>query len=235
MTRTPKILRDATALDAVNFEHVRIAEALLFAAEEPLDDASLAARLPEGADVDGVLLALRQHYAVRGINLVSNGGRHAFRTAPDLGALLRREAVEARKLSRAALETLAIIAYHQPATRAEIEAIRGVSVAKGTMEVLLETGWIRLRGRRRTPGRPVTFGTTPDFLDHFGLNAIGDLPGMEELKAAGLLDSRLPAGLDIPMPADDGALREDEEPLEEPDLDILTLLDSAAPNGEGAP
>jgi segregation and condensation protein B len=225
----PRVLRDASAADAVNFEHVRMAEALLFAAVEPLDPATLATRLPDGADIPAVLGALTKHYAVRGVNLVAHGGRYAFRTAGDLAPILRRETAETRKLSRAALETLSIIAYHQPVTRAEIEAIRGVSVAKGTLEVLLETGWVRLRGRRRTPGRPVTFGTTPDFLDHFGLEAISDLPGVDELRAAGLLDARLPAGLDVPMPSDDAGLRPDEEALEPDALDFLTPLDPQEP------
>ena len=151
-------LRDVTANDAVNFEHVRMAEALLFAAEEPLDEATLAQRLPEGADIPAVIAALTAHYSVRGINLVHTNGRWWFRTSSDLAPILSRERQEQKKLSRAALETLAIVAYHQPVTRAEIEGIRGVSVAKGTLEVLLETGWVRLRGRRRTPGRPAPRG-----------------------------------------------------------------------------
>ncbi len=219
-------LRDATAPDAVNFEHVRMAEALLFAATEPLDEETLASRLPDGADIPAIISALKAHYAVRGVNLVATGGRWWFRTASDLGPLLRRETEETKKLSRAALETLSIIAYHQPVTRAEVEAIRGVSVAKGTLEVLLETGWIKLRGRRRTPGRPVTFGTTPEFLDHFGLEQISDLPGIDELRAAGLLDARVPAGIDVPMPSDDQALREDEDMIEPDALDFLTPLDA---------
>jgi segregation and condensation protein B len=220
-------LRNVTENDAVNFEHVRMAEALLFAAEEPLDEATLASRLPEGADIPVIINALSAHYAVRGVNLVSTGGRWWLRTSPDLSPILRREAQNTKKLSRAALETLAIVAYHQPVTRAEIEGIRGVSVAKGTLEVLLETGWVRLRGRRKTPGRPVTFGTSKDFLDHFGLETIGDLPGVDELKAAGLLDARLPDGLDVPMPSDDPTLREDEDELDPADLDFLTPLDPA--------
>jgi segregation and condensation protein B len=218
-------LRDVTDNDAVNFEHVRMAEALLFAAEEPLDEATIASRLPEGADIPVIINALTAHYAVRGVNLVSTGGRWWLRTSPDLAPILRRESQNTKKLSRAALETLAIVAYHQPVTRAEIEGIRGVSVAKGTLEVLLETGWVRLRGRRKTPGRPVTFGTSKEFLDHFGLETIGDLPGVDELKAAGLLDARLPDGLDVPLPSDDPALREDEDELDPDDLDFLTPLD----------
>lgn len=226
-------LRDAAAPGGVAFEHVRMAEALLFAAAEPIDEATIAQRLPEGADVKAVLQQLKAHYAPRGITLVASGGRWAFRTAVDLAPVLSRDKIETRKLSRAALETLAIIAYHQPVTRAEIEAIRGVSVAKGTLEVLLETGWVRLRGRRRTPGRPVTFGTTPAFLDHFGLEAVSDLPGLDELKAAGLLDGRIPAGLDIPAPSDDAALRPEEDPIEAGPLDLFLPLDE--PSGEGNP
>jgi segregation and condensation protein B len=220
--------RDAAAAEAVSFEHMRIAEALLFAAAEPLDQAALAARLPEGADLPGVLAALQAHYGPRGVNLVHTGAGWSFRTASDLAALLRRETVDRRKLSRVALETLAIVAYHQPVTRAEIEAIRGVSVAKGTLELLLETGWIRLRGRRKAPGRPVTFGTTAAFLDHFGLEAVSDLPGLADLKAAGMLDGRLPPDMEVPTPSDDGALQPDEDALEEDAaLDILTPLDDA--------
>jgi segregation and condensation protein B len=217
---------EAAAGEPMPFEHVRMAEAMLFAAAEPLDEATLAARLPEGADVPGVLAALVAHYAPRGTNLVHTGAGWSFRTAGDLAPLLRREAVERRKLSRVGLETLAIVAYHQPVTRAEIEAIRGVSVARGTLEMLLETGWIRLRGRRKAPGRPVTFGTTAAFLDHFGLEAVSDLPGMAELKAAGLLDGRLPLDLTVPVPRDDPALGPDEDPLEDDAaLDLLTPLD----------
>jgi segregation and condensation protein B len=215
---------------ALPIAHVRMAEAMLFAAAEPLDEATLAARLPEGADVPAVLAQLVADYAERGVGLVHTGAGWSFRTAPDLAPLLRREMVERRKLSRVALETLAIVAYHQPVTRAEIEAVRGVSVARGTLELLLETGWIRLRGRRKAPGRPVTFGTTPAFLDHFGLEAVSDLPGMTELKAAGLLDGRVPLDLAVPTPSDDAALAPDEDPLEdEAALDLLTPLDP----GEG--
>jgi segregation and condensation protein B len=199
---------------------VRLCEALLFAAASPLDEATIAARLPEGVEVRAALAALAGDYEGRGVTLVSLGGRWAFRTADDLAWLLARDAAEPRKLSRAALETLAIIAYHQPVTRAEIEAVRGVSISKGTLDVLLETGWVRLRGRRRVPGRPVTYGTTPAFLDHFGLDGIANLPGLEELKAAGLLDGRLPPGFDIPAPSDDSALAADEDPLEPGDLSL---------------
>jgi|TARA_B100000614_G_scaffold261582_2_gene291622 segregation and condensation protein B len=183
---------------------MRMAEALLFAAAEPLDIDSLAARLPEGADVGAVIEDLQKTYESRGVNLVRIANKWMFRTADDLSFLMEREAVEQKRLSRAAMETLAIIAYHQPVTRAEIEEIRGVSVSKGTLDVLMETGWVRLRGRKRTPGRPVTYGTTEDFLIHFGLENVGDLPGLDELKAAGLLDGRLPPGFDIPTPSDTG-------------------------------
>jgi segregation and condensation protein B len=191
---------------------------MLFSSAMPLSEADLAARLPEGTDVRAVLADLRHLYAPRGVNLVKVAGLWMFRTADDLGFLLQREAQEQKKLSRAALETLAIIAYHQPVTRAEIEEIRGVGTAKGTIDVLLETGWIRMRGRRRTPGRPITFGTTEAFLVHFGLEAIGDLPGLEELRGAGLLEGNIPPGFHIPAPSRDDALRPDEDPLDAPDL-----------------
>ncbi len=171
-------------------QHARMAEALLFAAVEPLDDASIAARLPEDADVDAVLARLRAEYAERGVQLVRVAGKWALRTAPDLAFLLRREVETVRALSRAAIETLAIIAYHQPVTRAEVEEIRGVGLSRGTLDRLMEAGWVRPVGRRRSPGRPVTYGTSEGFLDHFGLESVEDLPGVEELKAAGLLDSR---------------------------------------------
>lgn len=198
-------------------EHLRMLEAILFASAEPLTEAVLAERLPRGADVTGVLQDLRQAYASRGVNLVEVAGGWAFRTAEDLAFLLTREAVEPRKLSRAALETLAIIAYHQPVTRAEIEEVRGVSTSKGTIDVLLETGWIRLRGRRRTPGRPVTYGTTATFLDQFNLQAIDDLPGLDELKGSGLLEGTPPPGFRVPVPGDADGLAEDEDPLEDDD------------------
>jgi segregation and condensation protein B len=201
-------------------EELRILEALLFAAEEPLDEKTLAARLPAGLDVHALLTQLQQDYAARGVNLVRVAGKWALRTAGDLAWLLTREAVVPRKLSRAAIETLAIVAYHQPVTRAEIEEIRGVTTSKGTLDVLLETGWIRLRGRRKAPGRPVTYGTTEAFLSHFGLDALGDLPGLDELKGAGLFEAALPAGFEVPVPCDDPALRDDEDPLEPGDLDL---------------
>lgn len=201
-------------------EETRLLEALLFAASEPLDEKELAERLPSDVDVKVVLRRLQTEYAPRGVNLVHIGRKWTFRTANDLSWLLTKEAVEPKKLSRAAIETLAIIAYHQPVTRAEIEDIRGVSAAKGTIDVLLETGWIRPRGRRKAPGRPLTFGTTEAFLSHFGLEVLADLPGLDELKGSGLLDGRLPPGFSVPVPSDDPGLQEDEEPLDPGDLDL---------------
>jgi segregation and condensation protein B len=192
---------------------LRMVEALLFASAEPVSAEELADRLPIGTDVGGLLRELQQTYADRGVNLVQVAGRWSFRTAGDLSFLLSRDAVELRKLSRAALETLAIIAYHQPVTRADIEEIRGVLTSRGTLDVLLETGWIKMRGRRKSPGRPVTYGTTPGFLSHFGLDTVADLPGLEELKGAGLLDGRVPANFMVPEPHAGDELTEDEEPL----------------------
>ena len=200
----------------VEERRLRIAEALLFAAAEPLSAAEIGPYLGEGGDVEQLLGELARRYAGRGVNLVRRGDRWAFRTAEDLGFLLRREQAESRTLSRAALETLAIIAYHQPATRAEVEEVRGVATGKGTLDLLMEAGWVRMRGRRRTPGRPVTYGTTTAFLDHFGLESLADLPGLEELKGAGLLSGRLPANMQIPLPFD-GPLRDDEDPLDPDD------------------
>lgn len=173
-------------------QHLRMLEALLFAATEPLNEATLTARLPDGVDVPALIAELTAQYKDRGVNLVVVGGKWQFRTAPDLHFLLSEEKQQTRRLSRAALETLAIIAYHQPITRAEIEEVRGVGLSKGTLDLLMEVGWVRLRGRRRTPGRPVTYGTSDTFMEHFGLESLKDLPGIEELKAAGLLDSTPP-------------------------------------------
>lgn len=172
-----------------HFQVLRLVEALLFASAEPLSEAALAARLPEGIAVTSLLEELAALYANRGINLVRRDGRWAFRTAPDVIPRLQIERQVTRKLSRAAVETLAIIAYHQPVTRAEIEEIRGVALSKGTLDALLEADWIKPKGRRRTPGRPITWGTTDAFLDHFGLESCDALPGIEELRAAGLLDT----------------------------------------------
>jgi segregation and condensation protein B len=201
-------------------EELRLLEAMLFASSEPLDEEDLAARLPQHVDLQGALTQLQEDYAGRGVNLVRVGGKWSFRTASDLSWLLSKESTEKRKLSRAAIETLAIIAYHQPVTRSEIEELRGVSTSAGSVDVLLETGWIRPRGRRKTPGRPLTYGTTETFLSHFGLDAVGDLPGLEELKGAGMFDGRLPAGFSVPMPTDDPALHDDEDPLDPGDLDL---------------
>ena len=196
----------------LNAEHLRMLEAILFAAALPLDAPSLAASLPQGADVGALLAELRATYEHRGVNLVQVAGKWQFRTAPDLAFLLRKEQPEQKRLSRAAIETLAIVAYHQPVTRAEIEDIRGVALSKGTLDALLEVGWIRIRGRKRTPGRPVTYGTTEAFLVQFGLESVGLLPGMEELKAAGFLDAVPPASFDVPNPSDE--LAPDEDPYE---------------------
>lgn len=212
-------------------EGIRIAEAVLFASVEPMTEAQLSGRLPKGSDVRAILDRLQAFYAPRGINLVRAAGGWSFRTASDLSFVLAREVTEPRKLSRAALETLSIIAYHQPVTRAEIEEIRGVATSRGTLDTLLEAGWVRLRGRRRTPGRPVTYGTTQTFLSHFGLDAIDDLPGLEELKGAGFLEGRLPSGFGVPLPSDADQLREDEDPLEE---NLFTAL-SDEPLDDGAP
>ncbi len=206
-------------------EAARMAEAIVFASAEPVSDRQLAARLPQGVDVAAAMAELQQVYARRGVNLVRVGDAWAFRTAGDLAFLMSRDAVQQKKLSRAALEVLAIVAYHQPVTRAEIEDIRGVETSKGTLDTLLETEWVRMRGRRKTPGRPVTYGTTEKFLDHFNLEEIRDLPGMEELKGAGLLSARMPANFSVPLPpADPDELTEDEDPLSDIDLEELGLL-----------
>lgn len=206
---------------------LRIVEALLFASAVPLSAEALGRAVPAGIAVEQVLARLVDTYAARGVNLRQVAGGWAFRTAPDLGYLLAAEAEPPRRLSRAALEVLSIIAYHQPVTRAEIEEIRGVATAKGTLDILLEAGWVRLRGRRRSPGRPVTYGTTAGFLDHFGLDRIDDLPGLEELKGAGFIEGRLTRDLAMPVPDDDPGLREDEDPLG----DLFGPLD----DGEGGP
>lgn len=189
-------------------------EALLFAAAGPLSEADLARRLPEGADIAGAIAALQARYAGRGVELVCVAGAWRFQTAEDLAWLMTEEREEPRRLSRAAQETLAIVAYHQPVTRAEIEAVRGVQASKGTLDVLLELGMVRMRGRRRTPGRPITYGTTDTFLEHFGLASLADLPGATEMRAAGLLSLDLPADFAIPEP---GGLAADEDPLDEGD------------------
>ena len=171
-------------------DQLRLVEALLFASAAPLDEAHLAQRLPDGSDVAGLIAELAEHYRARGVNIVRIANGWTVRTAPDLGPRLKLELTVARKLSRAAIETLAIVAYHQPVTRGEIEEIRGVIVSSGTLDVLMEAGWIAPKGRRETPGRPVTWVTTEQFLKHFGLADRNDLPGIEELKAAGLIGPR---------------------------------------------
>jgi segregation and condensation protein B len=203
-------------------QHLRILEALLFASGEPVRRETLADKLPEGADIDALLAQLAERYANRGVNLVQVDHGWTFRTAPDLAPHLTVYRTVKRRLSRAALETLAIIAYHQPITRAEVEEVRGVSLSRGTLDQLLEAGWVKPRGRRRAPGRPLTWVTTDDFLSHFGLESLGDLPGVDELKAAGLLQSNpvvLGAAQELPLAspdedededADDGEAWDDE-------------------------
>ncbi|HWA90366.1 MAG TPA: SMC-Scp complex subunit ScpB [Rhizomicrobium sp.] len=197
----------------INAEHLRMTEALLFAAEEPLEEKALATSLPEGADVSALLNELQAQYEKRGVNLLCVADKWQFRTAPDLAFLLRKEKPEQKRLSRAALETLAIVAYHQPVTRAEIEDIRGVALSKGTIDALMEIGWVKIRGRKRTPGRPVTYGTTEAFLVQFGLESVSHLPGVDELKASGFLEALPPSGFDVPNPSD--ALGPDEDPYVE--------------------
>jgi segregation and condensation protein B len=193
-------------------EQLRILEALLFAASEPMAEGFLSQHLRSSDDVAALLEELKGFYASRGVNLVKVAGKWMFRTAE--AYLLERHAVEERRLSKAALETLAIVAYHQPVTRAEIEEIRGVSVSTGTLDALMEIGWVRPRGRRRAPGRPVTYGTSEEFLVHFGLETIKDLPGLAELKGSGLLQSNLPPDFTVPEPTDAAALMPDELPLD---------------------
>jgi len=205
---------------AARADELRQLEAVLFASAQPLDEAVLARQLPNGVNVKDALARLKAEYASRGVNLVRIGKKWTFRTADDLSWLLTKQTIETRKLSCVAVETLAIVAYHQPVTRAEIEEIRGVVAAAGTLDVLLRTGWIRPRGRRKAPGRPITYGTTEAFLSHFGLEEVGDLPGLDELKGAGLLEGNLPPGFAVPMPSDDTTLRDDEDPLEPGDLDF---------------
>ena len=216
----PPLAEESAAAAEARPEELRLLEALLFAAGEPLDEATLARQLPNGVELKDALARLKAEYAPRGVNLVRIGKKWTFRTANDLAWLLTKQTVETRKLSRAAIETLAIVAYHQPVTRAEIEDIRGVATATGTLDVLLRTGWIRPRGRRKAPGRPITYGTTENFLSHFGLEAVSDLPGLDELKGAGLLEGNMPMGFAVPMPSDESTLRDDEDPLEPSDLDL---------------
>jgi segregation and condensation protein B len=208
----------------VDFDHLRLIEAVLFASPQPVDARDLAARLPEGTDVAALLAELERTYAARGINLVHRGNGWGFRTAPDLADRLQVETTRLRRLSRAAVEVLAIIAYHQPVTRAEIEEMRGVALSKGTLDLLFEAGWIRPGGRRRTPGRPLQWVTTDGFLDHFGLESVSDLPDAKELKASGLLDARPAAdaygnrAADGGPPVDTGEEEGADEDLGEADL-----------------
>ncbi len=193
-------------------EHCRMVEALLFAAAEPLDHRTIAARLPAGADIAGVIDGLTEEYSGRGVTLQKIDKKWRFVTASDVAHVLEIEKVAPRRLSRAALETLAIIAYHQPCTRADVEDVRGVQVAKGSLDQLLEIGWVKMRGKRKdVPGRPTLYGTTDDFLQHFALETVTDLPGLADLKAAGLLDARLPPGFGVPSPVDGDDVEDDEE------------------------
>ncbi len=226
---------DAARLEALR-EATRICEALIFASSEPVDESDLNKKMPEGIKAVEALEELQGFYANRGINLIRVNTKWTFRTSADLGWLLSRETQEQKKLSRAAIETLAIVAYHQPVTRAEIEDVRGVAISKGTLDVLIETGWVRLRGRRKAPGRPVTYGTTDDFLLHFGLETIGDLPGLEELKAAGMFDGRMPEGFGVPQPRDGAELTDDEDPLEDGAVDLFDdqPLDAQAEDARAA-
>lgn len=215
------------AVESFDPQHLRLLEAMLFACAEPLDERTLGERLPEDADVSALLSELQTQYSGRGVQLVRRDGRWAFRTAPDLAGMLVIEQTQTKRLSRAAIEVLAIIAYNQPITRAEIEEVRGVALSKGTLDLLFEAGWIRPRGRRRTPGRPLQWGTTDGFLDHFGLESLDDLPNLRELKAAGLLDTRPAAdaygnrAVEGDSPVD--TLQDDDDPELEP-LDEDSLL-----------
>lgn len=208
---TDEVEADTKSHGALPEEHLRVLEAILFASAEPVGERDLAARLPEGAEVSVLLRELAGRYASRGVTLVQVAKGWAFRTASDLAHLMTREVVEQRRMSRAALEMLAIIAYHQPVTRAEIEDIRGVGTSRGTLDLLMELGWVRITGRRQVPGRPVLFGTTSAFLEHFSLDRISDLPGVDELSAAGLLDKKSPrVDVGLEDPAADSEAEEDD-------------------------
>lgn len=208
------------------FQQIRLLEAIIFASAEPVAERVLAGRLPEGSNIGDLLEELRGMYENRGVNLVRVGKGVAFRTASDLSELMKVERVVSRKLSRAAVETLAIVAYHQPITRAEIEEVRGVSLSKGTIDILLEAGWVKPRGRRRLPGRPVTWGTTDSFLDHFGLESLNALPGVDELRAAGLLDRRRgfgPLAEQLGLGEETAETDEDEEDEDEEEIDLAEI------------
>ncbi|WDI30634.1 SMC-Scp complex subunit ScpB [Hyphococcus flavus] len=211
-------------------EHSRMVEALLFAAAEPLDVKSIADRLPAGADVPALIERLKAEYEGRGVEIAAIEDKWRFVTAADVAHVLQKERATQRKLSRAALETLAIIAYHQPCTRADIEDVRGVQVAKGSLDQLLEIGWVKMRGKRKdVPGRPTLYGTTQGFLEHFGLESVTDLPGLADLKAAGMLDARLPPGFSVPSPVDgDDEDGEDDEESAEFSQDFLEEADETA-------
>ena len=183
-----------------HMDNLRVLEALLFAASEPLDAESMKARLPKGSNLNKLLSLLKAQYENRGVNLVKTGNKWSFKTAQNLSSMMKKEKIVQRKLSKAATETLSIIAYHQPVTRAEVEDIRGVHFSPGTLDVLMELNWVRPIGRKKVPGRPIIYGTTERFLEYFQLEQVSDLPGLEELKAAGLLESRLPPNLDIKEP-----------------------------------
>ena len=197
--------KDHQTVNIMNFpsehmDNLRVLEALLFAASEPLDAESMKARLPKGSNLNKLLSLLKAQYENRGVNLVKTGNKWSFKTAQDLSSMMKKEKIVQRKLSKAATETLSIIAYHQPVTRAEVEDIRGVHFSPGTLDVLMELNWVRPIGRKKVPGRPIIYGTTERFLEYFQLEQVSDLPGLEELKAAGLLESRLPPNLDIKEP-----------------------------------
>jgi len=194
-------------------EQERMLEAILFSVSEPISKLQIEKRMPIGSDVSEALLSLKDRYSSRGVNLVRIGDGYALRTAPGLGFLMQKESVETRKLSRAAIETLAIIAYHQPVTRSEIEEIRGVSVSSGTIDILLELEWIKLGRRRQSPGRPVTFVVTQLFLDHFGMESAKDLPGIKELRDSGLLDNRPPPGATLDISDNEFIENEDQEDM----------------------
>jgi len=222
------LANNVTQLPQAGMQHLRMLEAMLFASVRPLSEKELTERMPKGVDVKALLADLQEVYSKRGVVLDKVADKWVMRTASDLNYLFQKEAVEPKKLSKAGIETLAIIAYHQPVTRAEIEDIRGVTVSKGTIDLLLEVGWIRLRGRRRTPGRPITYGTSDAFLEHFGLENVGDLPGLDDLKAAGLLEANLPPSFAVPGPSDE--LAEDEDPYEDEEgrPDLLTEIEAEA-------